>query len=328
MKRIMLTMVAFLMAVVLFVSAAGPVAAARSEREGTEPTPAITCVSTGTETAAPTASLDVIPLPGEGPEDSFYTSTEKVFISSKTDHWRYTSPVLYVDIRKVQDKKKVITYFVADIHMKEPQFRSGVISGRSIPETLAKQFSAVYAQNGDFYTLEKNLKGIIISSGKVYNERKGADTLAIMPDGDLKIFSPGETTAKKLIAMGVRDTWSFGPTLIKNGVMVTNYNRFRNHGKNPRSGFGMIEKGHYIGLVVGGRNPGYSVGMTYLEFAKLFQFYGCKLAYCRDGGASASMVFMGKPMDLRIRMTGSAKLTKRRVPDIFIIGKSSLVPKK
>lgn len=293
------------------------------------PAPSVTSYPTGTATVAPSASMDTIPLPAEGPEDSFFTDKETVYTNASKGHWRYTSPTLYVDIRKARLKARDITYFVSDIHVKDPSaFRSGVLAGKAIPEVLAKKFSAVYVQNGDFYTLEKGLKGIIIRSGTVMSNRRGADTMAILPDGTLKIFTPGETTPQKLLAMGVRDSWSFGPTLIKNSVMYTNYTRYRNHGKNPRSGFGMIEKGHYIGIVVGGRNPGYSVGMTYLEFAQLFRLYGCTQAYCFDGGASASMVFMGKPMDLRIRKTGSSQLTKRRVPDIFIIGKSSLVPSK
>jgi exopolysaccharide biosynthesis protein len=76
---------------------------------------------------------------------------------------------------------------------------------------------------------------------------------------------------------------------------------------------------------VGGRNRGYSVGMTYLEFAKLFQQYGCVQAYCFDGGASSAMVFMGEPMEVKVKMTGTNKLTQRRIPDMFILGESSLV---
>jgi hypothetical protein len=293
------------------------------------PTPAVTCYPVGSPTAAPNPSIAAIPMPAEGPEDSFYTATEVVYSNDKAGHWRYTSPTLYVDIRKVRLSQKDITYFYADIHSRSvAAFRSGVYPGKAIPEVIAKKFSAVYAQNGDFDGIELGLKGIIIRNSKVISNHRGADTMAILPDGTLKIYSPGETTPQKLLDMGVRDTWSFGPTLIKNGVMRTNYNSYRNHGKNPRSGFGMIEKGHYIGIVVGGRNPGYSVGMTYLELAKLFQLYGCSQAYCFDGGASTSMVFMGKPMDLRIKMTSSNQLTKRRVPEIFILGKSSLVPSK
>jgi exopolysaccharide biosynthesis protein len=307
-----------------------PVVGAQAAYEATPPT-SIAATGRPASTATPAVTVSKLPaaLPAVILKTSYFTTTEIVTISPKKDHWRYTSPTLYIDIIKVRNKAKDLTYFVADIRMQDPKaFRSGVISGLSIPEVIAKKFSAVYAQNGDFFTLEKNLKGIIIRNGKVLSERKGADTMALLPDGTLKIFAPGQTTAKKLLGMGVKDTYSFGPTLIKDGVLRTSYNAFRNHGKNPRSGFGMVEKGHYIGIVVGGRNPGYSVGVTYLDFAKLFKAYGCKQAYCFDGGASASMVFMGTALPINVKMTNSNKLTKRRVPDIFIIGKSALVPKK
>lgn len=278
--------------------------------------------------SVPATTATDAPQPTAAPDSAYFSEAEQVLSSTANGHWQYKSPTLYVDIRKVRIKSKDVTYFVADIRVKDPGLiRSGVINGKKVPEAIARQFGAVYAQNGDFCTMEKNLKGIMIRNGKVLSERKGADTMAFLPDGTLKIFSPGETTAKKLLALGIRDSWSFGPTLIRNGVLRTSYRGEINCGKNPRSGFGMIETGHYIGIVVGGRNPGYSVGVTYPDFARLFQAYGCKQAYCFDGGASASMVFMGKAMDTRVLMMGTHKVTMRRVPDIFIIGKSAKVPK-
>lgn len=290
------------------------------------PAPSYTYAPTGTPAPAPTISPEAIPLPADDPPESFFTSDEKVTISPQHDRWTYSGPELYVDIQKVRLKSKDLTFFVADIRTKDAgEFTSGYIPGRKLPGDFAKQYKAVYAQNGDFCTIEKGMKGILIRGGKVLSNKKAADTMTILPDGTMKIFSPGETTPQKLLDMGVRDAWSFGPTLIRDGVLHTSYNKYRNHGKNPRSGFGMIEPGHYIGIVVGGRNPGYSVGMTYLEFAKLFQQYGCVQAYCFDGGASSAMVFMGEPMEVKVKMTGTNKLTQRRIPDMFILGTSELV---
>lgn len=312
----------------LFASGGVAEAAQTMRAVATLPAPSVTSGATATAAPVPTGNIEGIPVPIDGPEDSYFTEKEKVAISAAGNHWRYTSPTLYVDIRKVRLKSRDITFFAADIRTRdEKAIRSGVYASEKRPDDLARQFSAVYAQNGDFFTLEQSLKGTIIHNGKVLSNRKGADTFAVMPDGTLKVFAPGATTPQKLLAMGVRDTWSFGPTLIKDGVMRTNFNWMRNHGKNPRSGFGMIGKGHYVGIVVGGRNPGYSVGMTYTEFADLFRIYGCKLAYCFDGGASSAMVFMGRALPINVRMMGTTKVTVRRIPDIFIVGKSSLVPK-
>lgn len=58
--------------------------------------------------------------------------------------------------------------------------------------------------------------------------------------------------------------------------------------------------------MVDGRLPHYSHGLLLSEFAKLFEKEGCVMAYNLDGGASATMVFMGeyinkrgKPLSLR-----------------------------
>ncbi len=54
----------------------------------------------------------------------------------------------------------------------------------------------------------------------------------------------------------------------------------------------MIEPGHYIFIVADGRRLDYP-GPTLVEFAHLFEQYGCEVAYNLYGGATSTMVFNG-----------------------------------
>ena len=94
---------------------------------------------------------------------------------------------------------------------------------------------------------------------------------------------------------------------------------------NPRTMLGMVEPGHFIAVVVVGRQEGYSVGISGEESAKLMKELGCTLAYNLDGGQSAAMIFMGIKLnqDSDGRYNGlSAK--NRTMPDGLTWGYSAL----
>jgi exopolysaccharide biosynthesis protein len=98
---------------------------------------------------------------------------------------------------------------------------------------------------------------------------------------------------------------------------------------NPRSGIGYIEPGHYIAIVVDGRQKDYSVGMPIWDFADLFAEYGCTVAYNLDGGLSAAMIFMGEQLNSHNgNRIGSADdiSYQRAVPDGMMFGYSQQVP--
>ena len=81
---------------------------------------------------------------------------------------------------------------------------------------------------------------------------------------------------------------------------------------------------YFLLVVVDGRQSGYSAGMTYPQMAELFESYGCQVAYNLDGGASATMSFMGKNIS---RYDGS--LTgQRSVPDALMFGFTPLLAKE
>jgi hypothetical protein len=111
---------------------------------------------------------------------------------------------------------------------------------------------------------------------------------------------------------GVFDTIGGNPTLIENGAIqtsnVTGSTPF--HGRNPRTGVGTTPDGRVLLVAVDGRQPGYSVGMSLLRFAQLFQSLGATWALNLDGGGSTTFVVNGviknRPSDGSERPVSSA----------------------
>ena len=58
------------------------------------------------------------------------------------------------------------------------------------------------------------------------------------------------------------NTFSFGPTLIRNGVVNSNAKRTMLGKVNPRTGIGMVEPGHFVVITVDGRQANYSRGLS------------------------------------------------------------------
>ena len=86
----------------------------------------------------------------------------------------------------------------------------------------------------------------------------------------MRIFSPRETNASELLMDGVRDAFSFGPTLIRDGSITDediDHTRRIGNETNPRTGLGMVEPGHFVAIVVDGRQKEYSYGMRSQRFA-------------------------------------------------------------
>jgi exopolysaccharide biosynthesis protein len=127
-------------------------------------------------------------------------------------------------------------------------------------------------------------------------------------DGTMKIYQPNTLTLEEAQNTGVYQAWCFGPSLLNEDgtpkeefLLATEDNTFdkwfagsylaKHH---PRTAMGYYEPGHYVMVVVDGREDGYSKGMTLKELASFMSSLGCKLAYNLDGGDSSGMEFDGK----------------------------------
>lgn len=311
-------------------------------------------LETDAQTALPSASVSEIPSPSalqsneapqetkepvvtpepsqetKAPEPAYFTETEEVTVNEKEGQWLYSSPVLYVDVKRVSDEETEQTYYVADVRVKDAQAeiagfanpkKPGVSGSWKPLYKIAREYSAVIAVNSDYMTKDKEKKGVIIRDSKVYNDKKAADTLAFMPDGTMKVFDGGDTTAQDLLDAGIKNTFSFGPILLSDYKLNPDLSKHPLRRKNPRTAVGMIEPYHYVLIVVDGRPPMPTNGMTLQELAEVFAKYNCSVAYNLDGGQSSTMSFMGK----NINKYAGSTTGQRSVPDALMFGYSEKV---
>jgi hypothetical protein len=236
--------------------------------------------------------------------------------------WVYKDQTLNITITLQGPGALKNPYYVADIHTcGQLPFTGFAMQNKKdtsteLPYKIARDYKAVLAITGQYASDPKNPKGIIICDGKVYYDKTEAPTMAFMPSGEMKVYEPGETTAKKLLAMGVKDSFSFGPILVKDSKACSGLDNIKRlEYSSWRVGVGQMEPGHYI-IIVTNR------GVYLNDFAKLFVQYGCQIAYNLDGGYSAAIVFMGEQLN---KNTDEAN-HQRKIPDMLVIGSCGVVP--
>ena len=286
-------------------------------------------------------------------EDGFLSAeaAEAEFIHAdwQAGRWCYISRDLRVDIErfsgKVSNKKAV--WFVADIRAADGVVFSAFPESaekpgaKSRPEYIAQKNRVVYAQNGDLWTWrteEKRYPGLIIRGGKViknqtYKACCGAmpplDELSVYEDGRFEVRHPGEMSAEEYLARGARDVFAFGPILIRDGVIDGRLDK-EYLSLQPRSAIGMVDPGHYVGILAEGRTKRSSHGTGLKFLAEILLERGCTQAFNLDGGQTAAMVFMGELV--MNEPTYNGYTNTRSQPDVIGIGISEQVkefkPKK
>ena len=142
----------------------------------------------------------------------------------------------------------------------------------------------------------------MIRNGVVFRDEGARQGLAFYKDGTVKVYDETTTTADQLIADGVWNTLSFGPSLLDNGQIAsgiedvevdTNFGNHSIQGEQPRTAVGIIDENHLVFVVVDGRSPGYSAGVTMTGLAQIMKDLGATTAYNIDGGGSSTMYFNG-----------------------------------
>jgi exopolysaccharide biosynthesis protein len=201
-----------------------------------------------------------------------------------------------------------VTYYVADVVLDDATtLRSAFANdsfGENITETtsqIANANNAVFAINGDYYGFRDT--GIVIRNGVVFRDEGARQGLAFYRDGTVKVYDETATTAEQLLADGVWNTLSFGPSLLNDGEVAegiedvevdTNFGNHSIQGEQPRTAVGIINENHLVFVVVDGRSPGYSAGVTMTGLAEIMQGLGATTAYNIDGGGSSTMYFNGE----------------------------------
>lgn len=113
--------------------------------------------------------------------------------------------------------------------------------------------------------------------------------------GDIPPVVPGDvlqiSTATLPDMAGCRTAIGGGPRLVVDGKPVEGWSSPNQ--RHPRTALGWTDS-HLFLLLVDGRQPGLSVGMSYQEMAAYFIKLGCTHAVNLDGGGSASMWVFGQ----------------------------------
>ncbi|WP_406636166.1 phosphodiester glycosidase family protein [Pseudarthrobacter quantipunctorum] len=200
-----------------------------------------------------------------------------------------------------------VTYYVADVVLDDATTLQSAFAndsfGENITETtsaIAEANNAIFAINGDYYGFRDT--GIVIRNGVVFRDEGARQGLAFYRDGTVTVYDETTTTAEQLVSEGVWNTLSFGPSLLDNGEIAegiedvevdTNFGNHSIQGEQPRTAVGIIDQNHLVFVVVDGRSPGYSAGVTMTGLAETMQGLGATTAYNIDGGGSSTMYFNG-----------------------------------
>ena len=222
-----------------------------------------------------------------------------------------------------------VTYYVADVQLTDATALRSAFAQNSFgenivenPSAIAEDNGAVFAINGDYYGFRDT--GIIIRNGVVYRDTGARTGLAFYLDGHVEVYDETATTAQELLDADVWNTLSFGPAIIADGEPVdgiesvevdTNFGNHSIEGDQPRTAVGVIDDNHLAFVVVDGRSPGYSKGVTLTGLADIMLGLGATTAYNLDGGGSSTMYFNGSLVNNPLG-TG----TERGTSDILYIG--------
>ena len=281
-----------------------------------------------------------IPPPVDG--TGFLAQGEYVYEDRENGLWLYMSPTLKIRIERHEDKAKKLTWLEAEIWAKEPEVFDLIAQNPEKPfkdtahmDAIARRNGSVFAMTSDFAHFrvkQGTAPGILIRDGVILTEKTRSkkstafpnlDTLALFADGDMRVYEFDELSAQAYLDMGAVDVLSFGPVLVRDGQINEEDTSRYGRGRDPRTGIGMFEKGHYLAVMAEGRRNE-TKGMNIAMLAQLFLDRGCSLAFNLDGGQSACMVFMGTQIS-HSGKTQSLTAKARTIAEIFAIGKSDTV---
>ena len=187
----------------------------------------------------------------------------------------------------------------------------------------AADVNALFAITGDTFSMSKD--GVIVRNGYLYRAdlRTSNDICVLSATGELIIVEKRDyKTLEDIVAMGAWQVWTFGPSLLKeDGQPKSKFNIAASHlsdlsYEHPRTAIGMAEPGHYLFVLVDGRDEGYSKGATFPELAEIMVNEGCSVAYNLDGGRSA---VMAAEMDGQIAHVNQPYKNGRGISDIIYV---------
>ena len=261
--------------------------------------------------------------------------TPYVYKNHQEGYWYYLDQTVRIEIMRTQEGTPTLTYYIADIYCNEGTSLYTVTyneenPGRTngLPQDMADAARVVYAQSGDFYSYRianDRYPGNIVRNGKVLYEKSYSKlveavpnlaTMAFYPSGRAEVNEAWEVSATDYVNMGATTVVAFGPILVRDGE-IQDVDKDAYNYQEPRSCIGVVEPGHYVGLLVEGRKS-HSSGATLSQCAEILYNMGCTDAINLDGGNTAAMLFMGESVQLA--ENGGIDINDRSIPDILAVG--------
>lgn len=152
--------------------------------------------------------------------------------------------------------------------------------------------------------------GVTIRDGELVCDYDYYAPVTIGFDADHKLII-GYMSGEEAINAGIVEAASFGPILVKNGVVAPQSGS--GGGLNPRTAIGQRADGAILVLVIDGRQP-HSLGASYADIAAVMEEYEAVNAANLDGGSSSMLFYEGE----LVNSLGSA-VGERRIPTAFIV---------
>lgn len=233
----------------------------------------------------------------DGQETYFSTETQ-LFSGSEVTY--YLDETIFAVTWKEVHHGSVYTF--SEIKIAHPsQFRRHLAGGEFgsemlyYPTEMAESVNAVVASAGDFYRFRDF--GISVYEGRVRRvEGTYAETCFIDSSGDLHFVYGGEIldtkTAQSYVDENdIRFSLAFGPVLVDNYEIVEHswYGVGEIMEGYARSALCQMGKLHYI-VVTANAEGSYQVSPAVSDFARVVAATGCSMAYCLDGGQTATIV--------------------------------------
>lgn len=237
-------------------------------------------------------------------------SYEDKNITINIDTIREYDTNLYIATISLNNTDYLKTAFANDIYGKNVTAKTSEI---------AKTNNAILAINGDYYGVQNN--GYVLKNGVIYRNisNYNKEDLVIYDNGTFEFINESDISLEELLASGAKEILSFGPALIKDGVISVSQNDEvgKSMASNPRTAIGITYDNKYIFVVSDGRTNE-STGLSLYELATIMQKYIIKDLYNLDGGGSSTMYFNGNIINNPT--TSGRNIKEREVSDIVYIG--------
>ncbi|MBI1387519.1 MAG: hypothetical protein GC154_03630 [bacterium] len=201
-----------------------------------------------------------------------------------------------------------------------PEYLFGVLGSYGVvvqPSILARNSQAVAAINGGFFSVNPTrAQGMVMVHGRLLYPPPSAEayqaSLGFTPDSVLiGRIGPQDVSGDRIQTN--QSGWnacyaalSAGPVLVKDSTsqVMSDDSVFNTQKRAPRTAMGVRKDGLVWMMVVDGRQPDWSAGVTLAELAEIFLALGARNAINLDGGGSSVMILqnevVNRPSDLAL----------------------------